>query len=61
VEPVFGNIKHNKGIRRFRMRGFAFLKGEYLLIAAATNISKIITFQRKPLEEKNHAQLPKIS
>jgi hypothetical protein len=24
VEPVFGNIKHNKGIRRFRMRGFAF-------------------------------------
>lgn len=49
AEPVFGNIKHNKGIRRFRMKGFEYAKGEFLLISAAANISKIITHIKRQL------------
>ena len=40
-EPVWGQIKKNLGIRRFRMRSFASMKGEFLLIAIASNLSKL--------------------
>lgn len=42
VEPVFGNIKHNKKFRRFNLRGGKKATTEFGLIAIAHNISKLI-------------------
>jgi len=39
VEPVFGNIKHNMGIRRFCLRGLEKVKGEFNLICIAHNLN----------------------
>lgn len=44
VEPVHGNIKDNKGLRRFLLRGKLGAEIEYLLDCAAHNIDKIIRF-----------------
>ncbi|MCL5105047.1 MAG: IS1182 family transposase [Armatimonadetes bacterium] len=41
VEPVFANIKHNKGFRRFMLRGVAKTEVETGLLALAHNIAKM--------------------
>ena len=41
VESVFGNIKHNKGFRRFLLRGKTKVEIEAGLLAIAHNIQKI--------------------
>jgi Transposase DDE domain len=41
IEPVFGQIKHNRGIRRFRRRGRAAVRSEWRLIAATHNLLKL--------------------
>lgn len=41
VEPVFANIKHNKGFKRFMLRGKAKVEIETGLIALAHNIAKL--------------------
>lgn len=41
VEPVFGQIKHNRGYRRFTPRGLAAVDTEWKLICAAANHFKI--------------------
>lgn len=41
IEPVFGNIKYNKGFREFRLRGLEKVKGEYSLMAIVHNIEKM--------------------
>lgn len=41
VEPVFGDIKHNRGIRRFQRRGLDAVKAEWLLITASHNLLKL--------------------
>ncbi len=41
VEPVFGNIKHNKGFREFLLRGLEKVKCEFKLICSVHNIEKI--------------------
>ena len=46
-EPVWGQIKKNLGVRRFRMRTFASMKGEFLLIAIASNLAKLCRNQMK--------------
>jgi hypothetical protein len=40
VEPVFGQIKDPRGIRRFMRRGFAACRSEWKLIAATHNLLK---------------------
>ncbi|MBU2266650.1 MAG: transposase, partial [Bacteroidetes bacterium] len=40
VEPVFGNIKHNHGFRRFMLRGKKKVEIEWGLISIAHNIRK---------------------
>ncbi|MFN8242112.1 MAG: IS1182 family transposase [Bacteroidales bacterium] len=40
VEPVFANIKHNKGFKRFNLRGMAKVEVETGLIAIAHNLKK---------------------
>jgi hypothetical protein len=40
VEPVFGNIKHNKGFKRFNLRGIKKVEIETGLLAIAHNLKK---------------------
>jgi transposase len=41
IEPVFGQTKHNRGIRRFARRGLTAVDSEWKLIAATHNILKL--------------------
>jgi transposase len=41
VEPVFGQTKHNRGIRRFSRRGLTAVDGEWKLVAATHNLLKL--------------------
>ena len=41
IEPVYGDIKENRGIRRFQRRGFDACAGEWKLIAATHNLRKL--------------------
>ena len=41
VEPVFGQIKEQRGIRRFRLRGLIQVQSEWKLICAAFNLRKL--------------------
>ena len=41
VEPVFGQIKHNRGYRRFTRRGLGAVDSEWKLICATANLLKI--------------------
>jgi transposase len=43
-EPVFGNLKHNLGFRRFALYGLKQVNGEFTLMAIAHNIN--ILFKR---------------
>jgi transposase len=41
IEPVFAQIKHNRGIRTFTRRGLAAANSEWKLIAATHNLLKL--------------------
>jgi hypothetical protein len=41
IEPVFGQIKHNRAFRQFRRRGRAAVRSEWRLIAATHNLLKL--------------------
>jgi DDE family transposase len=41
IEPVFGQIEHNRGMTRFRRRGRAAARSEWRLIAATHNLMKL--------------------
>ena len=41
IEPVFGQIKHNRAMTRFRRRGRAAARSEWRLIAATHNLLKL--------------------
>jgi transposase len=41
VEPVFGQIKHNRGYRRFSQRGLTAVDSEWKLICATANLLKL--------------------
>ena len=41
VEPVFGNIKHNLGFRRFNLAGLTQVRGEFNLMCIAHNLNTI--------------------
>ena len=41
IEPVFGDIKENRGIRRFMRRGVVACASEWKLIAATHNLKKL--------------------
>ena len=43
VEPVYGQIKHNRGVTRFMRRGRAAVQSEWRLIAATHNLLKLHT------------------
>jgi transposase len=41
IEPVFGQIKHNRGAQRFQRRGRSAARSEWRLLAATHNILKL--------------------
>jgi transposase len=41
VEPVFGQIKEARGVRRFLLRGLAKIRGEWRLVCLTHNLLKI--------------------
>jgi hypothetical protein len=51
VEPVFGQMKEARGLRRFRTRGLAQVRGEWALWCATHNLLKlarVLRGQRSP-------------
>jgi len=46
VEPVFGQIKENRGIRRFMRRGLAAAESEWALVCATGNVLKLFGYAR---------------
>ena len=43
VEPVFGNLESNKGLKRFTLRGKAKVNAQWLMYCMVHNIEKITT------------------
>jgi hypothetical protein len=41
IEPVFGNTKHNRGIRAFHRRGRSAVRAEWRLLMATHNLVKL--------------------
>ena len=41
IEPVFGQIKHNRRMDRFLLRGRAAVRSEWRMIAATHNLLKL--------------------
>jgi transposase len=48
VEPVFGQIKDARGLRRFLLRGLNKVRGEWALIALTHNLLKLYRAQLRP-------------
>jgi transposase len=48
VEPVFGQIKGARGIRRFLLRGLAKVRGEWRLICVTHNLLKLWRYRCAP-------------
>jgi transposase len=56
VEPVFGQTKDVRGVRRFRRRGLAACESEWQLICATHNLLKLWRHGRRPA---THAPPPR--
>lgn len=48
IEPVFGQIKHNRGYGRFQRRGRAAARSEWRLITATHNLLKLHSHWTQP-------------
>jgi transposase len=46
VEPVFGNLRHNKGMNRFTLRGRTKVDGQWKLFALVHNIEKLAKYRQ---------------
>jgi len=44
VDPVFGNIKPNRGLKWLSLRGLEKVRGQWLLFAMVHNMVKINNF-----------------
>ena len=47
IEPIWGNIKFNKKITMFHLRGLPKVNGEWMLIAIGNNIQKLMARREK--------------
>ena len=41
IEPIFGDMKHNRNMRELKLRGRAKAVGEFLIMCITHNIRKI--------------------
>lgn len=46
VEPVFGNLRHNKRLARFTLRGQTKVDGQWKLFALVHNIEKLANYRK---------------
>jgi hypothetical protein len=46
VEPVNGQVKEGRGLRRLLLRGLEKVNGEWHLIAAKNNLLKLFRYKR---------------
>ena len=46
VEPVFGNLTNNKGLKRFSLRGKEKVQGQWQLYCLVHNIEKLQNYSR---------------
>ena len=46
IEPIFGQIKHNRRIDRFTRRGLAACRAEWQLVMATHNLLKLVCHER---------------
>ena len=46
VEPVFGNVRYNKGLDRFTLRGQSKVDGQWKLFALVHNIEKLMNYRK---------------
>ena len=46
VEPVFGNVRHNKRLNRFTLRGQRKVDGQWKLFAMVHNIEKLANYRK---------------
>jgi transposase len=46
VEPVFGNLRHNKRLQRFTLRGRAKVDAQWKLFALVHNIEKLANYRK---------------
>jgi len=53
VEPVFGDIKGNKGMTEFLTRGIKSVRSEFNIVCMAINIKRIWTILRDKARENN--------
>jgi hypothetical protein len=53
VEPVFGQIKEGRGIRRFRLRGLLPVRCEWKLICATHNLLKLFRYRTARATTRN--------
>ena len=44
VEPVFGNLRHNKRLNRFTLRGQTKVDGQWTLYCLVHNIEKLMNY-----------------
>jgi len=49
VEPVNGQIKESRGFRRFHLRGFSGVRGEWDLVTACHNLLKLYRYGLRPM------------
>jgi hypothetical protein len=47
VEPVFGQTKEGRGLRRFLLRGLEKVKGEWLFWGTTHNLNKLWRFLKQ--------------
>ena len=47
VEPVFGQITYNRNYQRFHLRDLEAVRGEFMIVALAHNLGKILRHQQK--------------
>ena len=50
VEPVFGQLKERRGLRRFLLRGLAKVQGEWTLWCLTHNLRKLVQAVRGSAE-----------
>lgn len=46
VEPIFGQIKHDRGFRRFHLRGLSHANSEWAIVCTAHNLLKLTNSRR---------------
>jgi hypothetical protein len=46
VEPVFGNLRYNKNLARFTLRGRTKVDGQWKLFALVHNIEKLANYRK---------------